>query len=113
MEMTKRLTELHTRWAEEGKPILNFRIGISSGEMVVGNVGGNERFDYTVIGDNVNLASRLEGANKLYRSRILLSELTYDLVKENVFARELDLIVVKGRSQPLRSLNFCPSGNKR
>lgn len=102
IEMTRRLDVLHAKWAAEGKPILNFRIGINSGEMVVGNVGGKERFDYTVIGDNVNLASRLESANKMYRSRILLSEYTYELVKDRVFARELDLIVVKGKTKPVK-----------
>ncbi|MFZ1082378.1 MAG: adenylate/guanylate cyclase domain-containing protein, partial [Candidatus Kryptoniota bacterium] len=102
IEMTKRLEELHAKWTSEEKPILNFRIGINTGEMVVGNVGGSERFDYTVIGDNVNLASRLESANKMYRTRILMSEYTYELVKDRVFARELDLIVVIGKTKPVK-----------
>jgi adenylate cyclase len=102
IEMTKRLDTLRAKWAEEGKPILSFRVGVNSGEMVVGNVGGRERFDYTVIGDNVNLASRLESANKMYRTRILLSEYSYELVKDRVFARELDLIVVKGKTKPVK-----------
>ncbi len=102
IEMTKRLETLRAKWAAEGKPVLDFRIGINSGEMVVGNVGGKERFDYTVIGDNVNLASRLETANKMYRTRILLSEYTHELVKKEAFARELDLIVVKGRTKPVK-----------
>ncbi len=102
IEMTRRLDALHSKWREEGKPVLNFRIGINSGEMIVGNVGGRDRFDYTVIGDNVNLASRLESANKMYRSRILLSEYTYELVKDRAFARELDMIVVKGKTNPVK-----------
>lgn len=102
MEMTRQLDKLNTKWTEEKKPLLNFRIGINSGEMIVGNVGGKERFDYTVIGDNVNLASRLETANKVYGTRIMLSEFTYELVKGRVFARELDLIVVKGKTKPVK-----------
>ena len=102
IEMTRRLKELHGKWSEEKKPILNFRIGINSGEMIVGNVGGRERFDYTVIGDNVNLASRLESANKMYHTQIMMSEYTYEFVKEIVYARELDLIIVKGKTRPVR-----------
>lgn len=102
LEMTRKLEALHAKWVAEGKPVLNFRIGINTGEMIVGNVGGADRFDYTVIGDNVNLASRLESANKMYHTRILLSEYTYELVKDLVFARELDLIVVKGKTKPVR-----------
>lgn len=102
IEMTKRLDALHAKWTEEGKPILNFRLGINTGEMIVGNVGGRDRFDYTVIGDNVNLASRLESANKMYHTRILLSEYTYEMVKGLVYTRELDLIVVKGKTKPVR-----------
>lgn len=102
LEMTRRLDSLHKKWISEGKPVLNFRVGINTGEMIVGNVGGRDRFDYTVIGDNVNLASRLESANKMYRSRIMMSEYTYKLVHDKVYVRELDLIVVKGKTKPVR-----------
>ncbi len=101
-EMRRKLGELHAKWRDEGLPLLNFRVGINSGEMVVGNIGGKERFDYTVIGDSVNLASRLESANKTYRTHILLSEYTYGAVKGDMIARELDLIVVKGRIRPVK-----------
>lgn len=102
MEMRRKLGELHSKWREDGLPLLNFRVGINSGEMVVGNIGGRKRFDYTVIGDSVNLASRLESANKTYRTSIILSEYTYGAVNEDMIARELDLIVVKGKTRPVK-----------
>lgn len=101
VEMTKVLKVLHVQWRDRGMPILNFRVGINTGEMIVGNVGGQDRFAYTVIGDSVNLAARLETANKMYKTRILISQFTYDLVKDKVFARELDLIIVKGKTEPV------------
>ncbi|MGC8595952.1 MAG: CHASE2 domain-containing protein [Candidatus Kryptoniota bacterium] len=110
-EMTSVLSVLHEKWQEKGMPLLNFRIGINTGDMIVGNVGGQERFAYTVIGDSVNLAARLETANKMYRTRILISQFTYELVKEKVFTRELDLIIVKGKSDPVRIYEVISIGN--
>jgi adenylate cyclase len=81
---------------------MNVRIGISTGQMVVGNMGGMDRFDYTVIGDTVNLGARLEGANKQYHTGIMISEPTYKQVREHVVARELDLLVVAGKTEPAR-----------
>jgi len=78
------------------------RIGLNSGNMIVGNVGTTKRMDYTAIGDNVNIASRLESLNKLYGTNILVSENTYKLVENNFNFRELDLIAVKGKEQPLK-----------
>jgi len=103
LEMQQRLAAIRERWREEGKPMLHVRIGINTGEVVVGNMGGTGKFDYTVIGDGVNIASRLEGANKLYRTTIMVSEATYERVKDRIVGRELDLIAVKGRSEPLRT----------
>lgn len=102
MEMRRKLRGLHDKWKEDGLPLLNFRVGINSGEMIVGNIGGKDRFDYTVIGDSVNLASRLESANKTYRTNVILSEHTYGAVKDDMVARELDLIMVKGKTQPVK-----------
>jgi adenylate cyclase len=102
LEMQDQLARIREQWFAQGRPALHTRIGVNTGEMVVGNMGASGRFDYTVIGDSVNLASRLEGANKTYRTGILVSERTYDLVRSNMVGRELDLITVKGRSEPLK-----------
>lgn len=101
LEMQENLKELRKRWLDAGKPKVEIRIGLSSGDMVVGNMGGTERFDYTVMGDTVNLGSRLEGANKEYRTDIMISDKTYQHVKEQVIARKLDLLVVKGKTEPI------------
>ncbi len=102
LEMKKRLAELQKKWAGEHKIPINFRIGLNAGNTIVGNVGGSQRFDYTIIGDTVNLASRLEGANKEYGTRIMISESIYESVQDLVVTRELDLLVVKGKTKPIR-----------
>ena len=102
LEMQKRLAVLRPNWKKQGKPALEVRIGLNTGVMIVGNMGGRDRFDYTVIGDSVNLASRLEGANKQYGSSIMISDFTYQHVKEHVAVRELDLIQVKGKTEPVK-----------
>jgi adenylate cyclase len=102
VEMQRILEVMRERWAKEGKPVLNVRIGLNTGEMIVGNMGGMGRFDYTVIGDSVNLGARLESANKQYRSGILISGATYQKVAGSVFARELDLLRVVGKTEPIR-----------
>jgi adenylate cyclase len=99
LQMRDALMELNRIWAQQSKPKLNIRIGINTGPMVVGNMGATGKFAYTVIGDSVNLASRLEGANKEYRTCIMASEQTYGCVKEKILGRKLDRIAVKGRSE--------------
>jgi adenylate cyclase len=85
-----------------GWPPVGTRIGIHCGEAVVGNMGSNKRFDYTAVGDTVNLASRLEGANKAFGTRCLVSEPVWAAVAERVLGREVGLVRVKGRDEPIR-----------
>ena len=102
LEMQAKLRELRYKWKKEGKPELHARIGINTGEMIVGNMGSNTVFDYTVIGDHVNLGSRLEGANKAYQTNIMVSGFTQETVKNDFIFRPLDLIRVKGKSKPVQ-----------
>jgi len=96
------LEKLREEFQQQGRPALFARIGLNSGEMIVGNMGSRERFDYTVLGDEVNLGSRLEGANKQYGTNIMVSERTYRLAEDDVDVRELDLIRVKGKDRPVK-----------
>ena len=102
LEMMEDLGKMNARWISEGKPDLNIGIGLNSGDMVVGNMGSSSRMDYTLMGDNVNLGARLEGTNKVYGTNVIISEYTYELVKDNVIVRELDLIRVKGQELPVK-----------
>ncbi len=102
VEMMIKVEELRARWRAEGMPEIKIGLGINSGEMSVGNIGSLERFDYTIIGDNVNLASRLEGTNKQYGTNIIISQFTYDMLpKDNFTVRELDTVRVKGKKEPV------------
>ena len=102
LEMMDELKRLQKKWADEKRPILDIGIGINTGDMVVGNMGSEMRFDYTVMGDNVNLGSRLEGINKEYDTNIVISEYTYARVKDEFFCRELDSVRVKGKIHPVK-----------
>lgn len=100
LRMQEGITRLREKWSAAGDNKISIRIGINSGDVVVGNMGGKNRFDYTVMGDSVNLASRLEGANKQYGTGTMLSDSTYSAVKDFVLVRELDTIRVKGKKLP-------------
>jgi adenylate cyclase len=98
----RRLAELNGTGATFGSCRLDHRIGLNSGEALVGNIGSRRRFNYTVMGDTVNLASRLEGANKFFGTSIIASEATVTLTGAAFVWRELDVIRVQGRSRPVR-----------
>ncbi len=102
LEMQNRLAEMRRQWRKEGRIELFHRIGINTGPMVVGNMGSSSRFDYTMMGNSVNLAARLEGVNKMYQNEILMSEMTYNACKDSIEGRELDLIRVIGINEPVR-----------
>ena len=101
LEMRRSLKKLQEKWKEEGKPTPGVRFGINTGEVVVGNMGSGERFDYTVLGDQVNLAARLEPANKEFGTKILMSEFTHEKIKDQFYTREAGKIRVKGKEIPV------------
>jgi adenylate cyclase len=86
----------------KGLPKMNVRVGLATGDVIVGNIGSETTKGYTVIGDTVNLASRLEGANKLYGTRLLVSNATADLVQDSMETREIDAIRVVGKTEPVQ-----------
>ena len=102
LSMMDELKKLQKKWTDEGRPVLDIGIGINTGDMVVGNMGSEMRFDYTVMGDNVNLGSRLEGINKEYGTNIVVSEYTYRRINDEFFCRELDAVRVKGKRLPVK-----------
>ena len=103
LDMVRAARAMQIENQNQGLPPFNLGIGINTGPMVVGNMGSKTRFDYTVIGDAVNLGSRIEALNKQYGTQILISEFTYNQVKDEFTqAREIDITTVRGRSEPVR-----------
>ena len=101
VDMQKRLGELREKWHREGKPELKMRIGLSTGPAVVGNMGSRNRMDYTMMGDTVNTAARLEGVNKIYGIYTLVCETTFKKASQRVWGREIDAINVIGKAEPV------------
>ena len=99
--MVAELAVLNVKWAAEGKARLDIGVGVNSGDMIAGNIGSSSIMSYTVIGDNVNLASRLESLNKDYRTRIIISDATRRRLKTAYDIRPLGDVVVKGKTRPV------------
>jgi adenylate cyclase len=113
LEMLRVLKKLQERWQAQGRAQMNIGVGINTGPMVVGNMGSKHRFNFTIMGDNVNLASRLEGINKEFGTRLIISESTYHAVGNSLVVRELDLIRVKGKMKPVRIYELLAMENER
>ncbi len=94
----------------DGKPTIEIGIGINTGDVTVGEMGSYGRADYTIIGDPVNLASRLEGLNKPYHAHIIISEFTKAGLKNEYVIRELDLVRVKGKNEPVEIYEVLDTG---
>ncbi len=102
VDMMNELAQLQAEWKKQSLPSIDIGIGINTGPMIVGNMGSEILFDYTVIGDAVNLGSRIEHLNKTYGTHILISEFTYEQVKnEFPHIREIDVTTVRGRREPV------------
>jgi adenylate cyclase len=96
LSMLSNLKQLNRKWAREGKAPFRAGIGLTTGMVKVGNFGSRERFNYTVIGPDVNLASRLEALSKSYGVDIIISDSTYQRVRQRMLCRPLDVVIVKG-----------------
>jgi adenylate cyclase len=99
LRASRRMEAINVKWRAEGRPALRLRIGLHSAEVLVGNVGSSERFSYTVMGDGVNVAARLEGTNKNFGTTICISDSVFDAVAPKIVARPLRRVQVKGRAQ--------------
>jgi adenylate cyclase len=114
LKMLDSLAILQEKWRAEAMPPIDIGIGLNTGPMVVGNMGSDQRFDYTVLGDAVNLGARLEGINKQYGTRILLSEFTRANLKNpgQFLLREIDMLKVKGKNEPVTIYEGVHLGNR-
>lgn len=100
-ELRKKVKQIKERWITEGKPKIDIGVGINTGEVFIGNVGTSNRFEYTVIGDTVNIASRIEDYNKIYKTHILISENTYNKISQLVDVIKIREVSIKGKSKKI------------
>jgi adenylate cyclase len=102
VEIQQLMVHLRAGWLKKGLPEIYMRVGLNTGPMVIGNMGSNTRMDYTMMGDSVNLAARLESGGKQYKVYSMISEFTLAAAGDGIAVRELDLIQVVGKVQPVR-----------
>lgn len=100
-EMFEKVEELQKKWLKEGKPKIEIGVGINTGEAFVGNIGSETRLEYTVIGDMVNLASRIESYNKVYKTRFLISSTTYEQVRDIADVIKISEVAIRGKAKRL------------
>ncbi|HVK60263.1 MAG TPA: CHASE2 domain-containing protein [Bdellovibrionales bacterium] len=110
LAMLVKLRELQAQLRAQNLPEIDIGIGLNTGDMSVGNMGSDTVRSYTVMGDSVNLGSRLEGINKEYGTRIIISEFTFAAVKDSFVCREVDWVRVKGKNQPVRIFELIAEG---
>jgi adenylate cyclase len=110
LEMVACLADLNQEWVAQGLSPLRVGVGVNTGPVAVGNMGSDRLFDYTAIGDNVNLGSRLEGLNKYYGTNILISQTTAEALDNGFILRDLDLVKVKGKAQAARIYELLAEG---
>jgi adenylate cyclase len=113
LDMKATLQRLQQQWRTQGHPVLEVGIGINTGLMMVGNMGSEKLFDYTVLGDNVNLASRLEGITRSYGVDIIVADNTWNQSGDSFVVRELDVVRVKGRDQPVTIYHLLDIAERR
>jgi len=112
LQCHQKLEELNKKWKEEGKELFITRFGLHSGQTIVGNMGSDERMNYSVLGDSVNLASRVEGINKTYGTKVIITRATLEKVPGHFICRPLDIVAVKGKKKGVMLLELMARANE-
>ena len=113
LEMAEFSAALSRKFSEQGKSPLKTRFGVNTGKAIVGNIGSKDRFNYTAIGDNMNLASRLESLNKMYGTSVLITGATYNLSKNRFRVRYIDTLRVKGKETPVKIYELLSNRDRK